>query len=447
MSRQSPTRLLIPVITGIVLFALGFWAGKRQTNAPEGAMSPSGADEGLSARSFPALSDRPSPLGDSAGEGGGGGAAGGGAPGPRPNEESAMDLARILENPDRRGREHDLESLGARDFLNGIDWKAAAAGIGDLVDRAAYLQGVVSAWAVEDPAATVAYLDTLGLSGRASLIPRAISLWAAQDPVSAEARVLAMKNGETKDQSVESLYRAWAVRDPETAATRSLALTDEASRYRALAAVVKEWSANDLAAVGQWASTLADPDLKDFATMAVADEMSTRAPREAMRWASDHLAKDPQANPSIISLVASKAGFESPRETFDWLKTVRPSPEAASSLAGVAAYLVEEDPDFAWNGYASLPEGLKQVTTAPIASTLGSQDPGAGRRWIAQLPEGQTKLQATSAFAAGWAMRNPTAAQAWVASLPEGREKEAATQGLASAHGESGAGGRAPGAP
>ncbi len=61
-----------------------------------------------------------------------------------------------------------------------------------------------------------------------------------------------------------------------------------------------------------------------------------------------------------------EGGFESPQETFAWLQSVPSSPEANSSLAGVATYLVEENPDFAWTGFSKLPENLKQVT--PVRS-------------------------------------------------------------------------------
>lgn len=437
-------RLLVPLVAGVSLFGLGFWAGKRQMPAPEDARHTTGAGE-----AEPGFRPRSGePAGITKGrENQGGGSAGGAAPGPHPTEESAMDLARILENPDARGRENDLESLGSRDFANGIDWQAAAAGIGDLVDRGAYLKGVIGAWTAEDPRSAVAYLDSLGLSPRASLVPHAVSIWAALDPVSAEGWVIALGNGEVKDQAIESLFRSWAVRDPETAASRGLALAEESSRFRALAALVKEWTANDPASAGNWAASLKDPGLKDFASMAVADEMSARAPREAMRWASDHLAKDPGANPAIISLVASKAGFEAPRETFDWLKSVPPSPEAASSLAGVAAYLTEEDPDFAWKEFPALPAPIREIAAAPVATTLGSQDPESGKRWLDQLPEGPAKDWATSAFTAGWATRNPDDAETWAESLPEGSRKKAALQGLNQSNGESGAGGRAPGVP
>lgn len=432
------SRMLLPVISGASLFAIGFWAGHRRTTAPERvSANPSGSETGAHVPPTPSVSARPDSFPDR-----GRGGAGGGASDPLSSEESARDLARLLENPDRLVRERDLESLGARDLANGTDWQSAAASIGDLVDRGAYLKGVIGAWAAENPRATVDYLGSLNLSSRVSLVPSAVSIWADQDPVTAEAWVTGLANGEVRDLAIESLYRSWAVRNPETAAAKSLAVDDAASRLRALAAVVKEWSANDLAAVGRWASDLRDPDLKDFATMAVADEMSLRAPIEAMRWASDHLAKDPQANPAILSLVASKAGFESPHETFEWLKTVKPSPEAASSLAGVAAYLAEEDPEFVWKEFNALPSEIRGITAAPIASTLGSQDPEGGKRWLAQLPEGPEKGWATSAFAGGWASRYPGEAEDWVSSLPDGPQKEAAKQGLIQPNPTSGAGAR-----
>lgn len=438
--RHPILRLALPVASGVLLFATGFWTGRRDTAAPSHPFGDPGAAE-----AHPGRAGFPRPGGASIpGEGSGGGSGGGAAIASLQGGGAPADLRSALENPNQRSRERDLEALGARDFAAGADWRKAAGSIGDLVDRGFYLKGVVSSWAAADPQEAVAQLSAMSLSSRANLIPHAVSIWAERDPDGAERWVLALGQGEVRDRAVESLYRSWAVNDPETAASRSLALADESARFRALAAVVKEWSANDLGGVGQWASGLTDPDLKDFATMAVADEMSVRAPKEAMRWASEHLAKDPRANPEIVPLVASKAGFEAPQDTFAWLRSVPSSPETSSSLAGVATYLVEEDPGFAWNGFSQLPEDLKQVTAGPVASTLGTQSPEEGKRWLAQLPDGEMKRWATTAFAAGWVTRNPAEAEAWVAGLPSGPEKQAAEQGLRSAVPGGGAGGRVP---
>ncbi len=432
--RHPILRTLLPVVSGALCFLLGWWTGSGKGEAPVPASEES--REGIGGRGGSFIPGRSMPPED-----GGGGAAGGGAI-DRGAKGEAAGLDSILENPDRRVRERDLEVRGARDFAEGADWKANAARIGDLVDRGAYLKGAVAAWAAENPRETVAYLSTLSLSERANLIPHAVSVWADLDPASAEGWVIGLAHGEVRDLAVESLYRAWAVNDPAAAAARSLELKDESARLRSIAAVVREWSVNDLGSAGKWAANLKDPNLKDFAIMAVADEMSARAPREAMRWTSEHLANDPQANLDIVQLVASKAGFEAPRETFDWLKTVPPSPEAAASLAGVATYLAEEDPNFAWDGFAKLPEELKRVTADSVASILGMQDPEGGKRWLDQLADGETRRWATSAFASGWAARDPAAAEAWAAGLPPGPEKEAANEGLSSTDFGSGAGGR-----
>lgn len=438
--RHPIYRIVLPVLSGVLLFGAGFWTGHRTTAAPVPPARGSGAAEAGPASGGPSFGTTERlPR-----EGSGGGSGGGAAIALLPGNGAPADLRSILENPNQRSRERDLEALGARQFTTGSDWRKEAESIGDLVDRGFFLKGVVSAWAAADPQEAVTQLSEMNLSSRAALIPHAISIWAERDPSGAEKWVLALDHGEVRDRAVESLYRSWAVNDPEMAAARSLALGDESARYRALAAVVKEWSANDLGGVGKWASSLTDPGLKDFATMAVADEMATRAPKEAMRWASEHLAKDAQANPDIVPLVASKAGFEVPQETFAWLRSVPPSPEASSSLAGVATYLVEEDPGFAWNGFAQLPENLKQVTAGPVASTLAAQNPEEGKRWLGQLPDGEMKRWATTAFAAGWVSRDPDAAAAWVTGLPAGPEKQAAEQGLQSAVPGGGAGGRVP---
>ncbi len=432
---HSVSRAILPLASGAICFFLGLWTGGRWSDAPT-APSAGSTEE----RSGNAATGLPGFGGAAHGEN-----AGGGSPFGGPGEKgAAAGLVAILENPDRRLRERELEALGARDFAEGVDWRAAADAIGDRVDRSVYLKGVVAAWATENPREAVAYLSVLGLSDRANLVPHAVSVWAGSDPTAAESWVLGLAKGEVRDLAIESLYRSWAVGNPPVAAASAQSLEDESARLRALVAVVREWSANDLGAVGKWAAGLADPNAKDVAVMAVADEMSARAPIEAMRWASAHLAADPLANPEIVQLVASKAGFEAPRETFAWLTTVPPSAEAAASLAGVASYLVEEDPGFAWDGFAKLPEELKQVTADSVASTLGTKDPETGKRWLGELEDGETKRWATSAFVSGWAERDPGSAEAWVESLPPGPERDAAKEGLSSAETGSGAGGRAP---
>lgn len=428
---RLPTPVLVTlVVAGGLMFGIGYWIGALRHGTPAGGPERRDSERGgaNSASIRPALPDH---LGEGGSAGGGGetGFLGSGPP---------LDLAAALENPHVHLRERDLEILGERDFASGADWRAAAASIGDLVDRARYLRGVVTAWAGEAPDEAVAYLSTLSLSFRAQLIPHAVSLWAGQSPESAETWILSLPGGEVRDRAVDQLFRSWAALDPAEAAKRSLELGEPSSRYRALAAAVKEWSANDLGSAGTWVAQLGDPTLKDLATMAVADELSVRAPGEAMRWALEHLRRDAQANPDIVSLVSSKAGFEQPRETFEWLQTVPPSPESASSLAGVAAYLAEDDPDFPWNGFAELSDDMKQLAAGPVASVLGSQNPAVGQRWLGGLPEGEMKRWATMAFASGWVGRDPAAAGAWVASLPPGPQKDAATQGLESANPESG---------
>lgn len=425
-------RFFLLTLSGIGIFALGYGTASLERKTQDRPLSEAGIFSHLPKRS----AAKGSFSSENPERGGSGGATGGAAM--LPNDQVHLDLSLVLENPNRESRERDLTEIGRQDFRSGRDWQSASATIGDLVDRSFYLRGVVEAWALVDPRATVDHLSGLGLSARFDFIPRAVSIWASTDPEAAEGWALSLDHGEVRDLVLESLYRSWAVLDPETAITRSLALEEDDSRHRALAGVVQEWSANDLAAAGQWARSLKDPNLKDFATMAVADEMSTRAPREAMRWASEHLASDPQANPEIVALVASKAGFESPSETFEWLKSVPPSPEAASSLAGVATYLVEDDPSFAWEGFAELSENLRSLVGPAVASTLGSQDPEAGIRWLAQQRAGESKNRSTGAFAAGWYQRNPLKAEAWVEQLPDGPEKDAASRGLSASNGETG---------
>lgn len=419
----SLARILPTALVGALLFGAGFWWGGRsepgdnRANAKSAAAIPA-KDPGETLRT---------PGGGSADLG-------------LPQGGFAGNLEQVLATANRRQREAALLALGGRDFAVGADWKSISAGIRDLVDRTAYLKGYFQAWAEKNPREASDEVLKRGLSERSSLLPETIAVWAEQEPTAAEAWLVNLRSGEARDVALEALYRTWASIDPANAVDRGLRLPEEASRFRALAAAIREWSASDPSGVGAWAARLDDPNLKDFAMMAAADELAVRSPKAAMQWASGHLAADPQANPEIVNLVASKAGFESPRETFDWLLTLPDAPENQSSIAGVAAYLTEDNPDFAFREFPQLPEGLQDLTAAPIASTLGAQDPETGRRWLDSLPEGETRRFATSAFAAGWATRDFGAAEAWVARMPEGEMKTAAAEGLKNAFGGSGDG-------
>jgi hypothetical protein len=424
--KPSPARLVPFAALGLACFGLGLWAG-------QGAARKGGAGEpsGQAALSPPRELARPMPR-PSAGidEGSGGGTGGGGAFAGFRGGDEARSLGRILADPDHRRRERELETLGQHDHAAGRDWRAAAVGIADLIDRAAYLRGVLTIWVGEDAPAAAAYLSALPLGAKSELIPHAVAAWVGHDAEAAGAWVAALPAGEVRNRALDSLFRAWASLDPEEASRRALSFSEEAGRHRALAAVTREWAVLDPAAAGAWTSRLGDPELKDLASMALVDELSGRLPAEAMRWAAEHLRSDPEANPDIVQLVASKAGFENPGDTFRWLRTLPPSPEAAASLAGVAAYLAEEDPGFAREGFAALPAEIRDLAAPSVASVLAVQNPDAGKTWLATLREGEGKRWAALSFASAWAESDPKAAAAWVAALPPGPTRDAASQGL-----------------
>lgn len=415
----SVARVLPTVLSGALLFGAGVWWGGR-SDSPRSASDPGSKPGGVVTLGRPAT--------------GAGSDTGGSADAALPS-----DLTAILRISDRDRRENDLLAIGARDFASGADWRRIAAGILDRVDRATYLQGYFVAWAKEKPRDAADELLNRSLSERGKLLPEIVTVWAETDPAAAEAWLVRMRGSEARDEALESLFRTWTASDPQQAVARSLRLPDESARFRALAASIREWSLNDLKGVRDWTTRIGDPNLKDFAMMAVADELSVRLPEEAMKWASDHLAADAEANPDIVNLVASKAGFETPRETFDWLRGLPASAETQASIAGVAAYLTEDNPEFATRDFPRLSADLQNATAAPIASTLGAQDPESGQRWLASLPQGETRRFATSAFAAGWATRDFAAAEAWVSRMPAGAEKAAAEEGLRNAFGVNGA--------
>lgn len=338
------------------------------------------------------------------------------------------ELQAILQNPDRQIRERELEQLGRTGFT-AANWQEQVVSIIDLVDREFYLKGAVVEWASINPGAALRFLTSQSFATQCRVIPDAISTWARANPLDAQAWVSNLPGGELKDRSIEALYRSWAIINPELAAAQSLFINDDSAKRRAVMGVVEEWSANNLSAVQAWASSIKNPELRDLAILTVADETSRRSPSEAIRWVTSYLNQSDSPNPEIIAALASKAGFEAPKEIFSWLQTLTPSNQRDSALAGVSSYLAESDQLFAEKGFHQLPAEVQEITVSSVASAFGVRDPAAGQQWLNRLSSNQQET-ATAAFISAWALRDAEAAAAWVGALDPGALKELAVQAL-----------------
>ncbi len=339
------------------------------------------------------------------------------------------DLIRILEDPDQKTRESNLQSLGGAHFRNQVDWQKLLEGITDHVDRSSYLKGIIEEWSKTDPVAALNYLVNSSLSTRCELVPVAIAQWAKKDPQAASKWILDSTTGEVRAVATESLYRTWALNSPELAAKSSLSFSDVTVRERALVGVLQEWSANDLRAVEKWTSSLPDGPIRSTAMRAVAEEMARRNPLEAIRWANAEMSASTTSNETIISTVASIAGMDEPQAIMDWLISLPQNPDVTSSLAGVVSYMTEADSQFPDQGFHQLPAHVKKIAASSIVSTLGVTNPVRGQQWIKKQPlELQPILYED--FTRALSSVNPGAAEVLVNSLPNGVNREAARQGL-----------------
>jgi hypothetical protein len=207
---------------------------------------------------------------------------------------------RLLATPNRgQALQMMIQQWTQRQPHEAIRWLVAN---GNTAPRSAFGQAA-SQLARNDPAAAIAYVDTVPPNMRATWLssvadgysqrdPRSAATWIAQyrgqagydagvaaiagrtaatDPVAAARLFESINFAEAPDapQTSQRIANAWAQRDARTAAGWASAIPDDEARAAAVGAVAGQWAARDAAAARNWTLGLPTGAARDSALTAV----------------------------------------------------------------------------------------------------------------------------------------------------------------------------------
>jgi hypothetical protein len=223
-------------------------------------------------------------------------------------EQAAKIADRLLATPGRRQELQMLTGMWAqRQPYDAARWLLAR---GSEAPRGALGQAAVQL-ARTDPAAAIAYVDTVAPELRATWISstaagyaqhdaRAAATWVAQyrgepgydaavaavagaaaqgDPVAAARLFDTIDAAQAPDapQTAGRIANAWAQRDPGAAATWAATLTSDDARVSAISAVAGTWAPRDSAGARSWALSLPANAARDQALTQVLSATKTNA--------------------------------------------------------------------------------------------------------------------------------------------------------------------------
>ena len=246
------------------------------------------------------------------------------------------------------GKWAELEPVAAAHFLDAIGAKG--------MDFHAAFGRTTYNWAVQDPAAAVAWAQNHGDSYGNSAMQGALNGWWQKDPRAAEAYVAAQPDTTGRGEIFSSFAIMLFKKDPEHARQWISELPNVNARRAAIGTLAQEWALNDPKAAEQWVANLP------------VDERGGSVGLVARIWAKQDA---PAADDFLNSLGGAMRD------------------EAVGSFSISIAY---EDSALALTWAATISDpSMRQKSEDVIASEWLKQDPAAARAWIqnSSLPEAE----------------------------------------------------------
>src|SRR5690606_36651721 len=181
---------------------------------------------------------------------------------------------------------------------------------------------VAAAWAGEDPAAALAWVQGFGDEDlRRSALHTVVNQWANVDPAGAGEWVRQQRAGPERDSMAVGLARNLAFSDPAAAAEWANFVGPESPEFTSLLSnIASAWANQDSARGSEWLKTLPAGEGRDAAVNAYVHSVQHSEPELAAAWAAT--LSDPQMRQHLgersVRLWISRA----PSRAEQWLGTV-----------------------------------------------------------------------------------------------------------------------------
>lgn len=253
-------------------------------------------------------------------------------------------------------------------------------------DKASFLDSAVTKWSSLEPVAAAQFLDAIGAKGLdyTGAFNSAAANWAMQDPAAALA--WAQQHPDSYGNlAMQGAINGWWQKDPKAAETYVASLPDPSGRQEMAMSFANMLFRSDPAHARQWASQLPSVEARRAADISIAQEWAQDDPQAAAQWATSLPADEGGASVGLAARIWAK---ENPTAAGNFLNSLGGTmrDEAVAAFTSI----VYEDPALALTWAATISDpSARQRSEDGVVSEWLKQNPAAARDWIqnSSLPE------------------------------------------------------------
>jgi hypothetical protein len=287
--------------------------------------------------------------------------------------------------------------------------------------KSSTLAAVVGSLALEDPIAAFEIAQRPELTKVEWDAGNLFHAWASRDPTTAMEQASSLADPIRRSQACSGLAAGWAESDPQSAFRWALSAGPR-DRNNLVRAVMEQWAASDPATALDAARMLADGALRNEALAMIAAQWSGSDSTAALR-AAENLRSEERLR--WLESALQKLASQNPNETADYIHALADPAERNRLSSSIAAGLASIDTEAALRIAENIEPGLSQARAyAQIARTLvAERDPQFAIDWARSLPEGPSKRAALLSMATPLAPADPNLAGGVASDLPQGEAR------------------------
>ncbi len=313
----------------------------------------------------------------------------------------------------KSGAYSDASKQAFYQFLDQLDNQSMAAALAYAdheggSERDLLMREILDRWVRTDPAAALAYAQTIeGTRARQIAVRQILEAWAQKDPSTAWAWVQQLPHGSARDEMMSQFLDILAQTNPEVA----VQLAGPDASPVTLASLMASWAKKDPHAAIKQTLALPAGDQRTMSLMSLGATLSKSDAQAAFNWAN--------ALPNDSDKSAAMTGILPVMEPTQAMGFIATLPNAGQNQFGPALGVmhkwVDADPAAAEEWLKTLPPSFAQQNAVrAYVSVLSPINPAAAAPWAESLTDEQTRTNTIDRVIRDWTRTDPTAATSWL---------------------------------
>jgi hypothetical protein len=297
--------------------------------------------------------------------------------------------------------------------------------------RQAVTKTVWMGWALENPAAAAAALNTTKQGADADIFDVVGQAWSRSNPEAALAWAQSLADKPSRERALRSIYLDVEKLGPDKARSLVESITDVPLRRDYAARIAEQLAkSGEVSDAIAWAQTFTDAESKASAIDRVVHEWAAIDPAAATRYAAEMPAGKNRTD--VFAQAFAQWAQAEPDEAFAYGQQLPPGKDRDVATARAIDAMRDSDPQKALQWFEQLedPKLAREVAQGLLGS-LVRVDQDAAFRIAANLPP-EAQPDAYHGIVRSWAFDYPKEAGNWVNSLPPGQARDSAVKAYVS---------------